>query len=145
MTIYNLWIFDEKGTLLFYKEWLRKKHTSMDRDEVRFSILTTWSREFEFVKLLQEAKLLYGMLFSIKSFVNKLSPEDLKEGFQSFKTSQYRLNLYETPTKVKFVLNTDNEASQQEVIPVHHSFPIIRREGPYFCHDSSYDLSNSPC
>ena len=47
------------------------------------------------------------MLFSIKSFVNKLSPEDLKEGFQSFKTSQYRLNLYETPTKVKFVLNTD--------------------------------------
>ena len=47
------------------------------------------------------------MLFSIKSFVNKLSPEDLKEGFQSFRTSQYRFNLYETPTKVKFVLNTD--------------------------------------
>ena len=87
MTIYNLWIFDEKGTLLFYREWLRKKHTSMDRE--------------------QEAKLLYGMLFSIKSFVNKLSPEDLKEGFQSFRTSQYRFNLYETPTKVKFVLNTD--------------------------------------
>jgi len=87
MTIYNLWIFDEKGTLLYYREWLRKKHTSMDRE--------------------QEAKLLYGMLFSIKSFVNKLSPEDLSEGFQSFKTSQYRLNLYETPTKVKLVLNTD--------------------------------------
>ena len=87
MTIYNLWIFDEKGTLLFYREWLRKKHTSMDRE--------------------QEAKLLYGMLFSMKSFVNKLSPEDLKEGFQSFRTSQYRFNLYETPTKVKFVLNTD--------------------------------------
>ena len=55
----------------------------------------------------QEAKLLYGTLFSIKSFVNKLSPEDFQEGFQSFRTSQYRFNLYETPTKVKFVLNTD--------------------------------------
>jgi len=95
MTIYNLWIFDEKGTLLFYREWLRKKHTSMDRE--------------------QEAKLLYGMLFSIKSFVNKLSPEDLKEGFQSFKTSQYRLNLYETPTKVKFVLNTDTAVTHPVV------------------------------
>ena len=36
MTIYNLWIFDEKGTLLFYREWLRKKHTSMDREQVCF-------------------------------------------------------------------------------------------------------------
>jgi len=34
MTIYNLWIFSEKGTLLFYREWLRKNHTSMDKEEV---------------------------------------------------------------------------------------------------------------
>ena len=73
MTIYNIWIFDEKGTLLFYKEWLRKKHTSMDKQE--------------------EAKLLYGMLFSIKSFASKLSPEDMKEGFQSFKTNKYLILL----------------------------------------------------
>jgi len=87
MTIYNIWIFDESGTLLFYKEWLRKKHTSMDKQE--------------------EAKLLYGMLFSIKSFANKLSPDDMKEGFQSFKTNKYRLNVFETPTQIKFVMNTD--------------------------------------
>lgn len=47
------------------------------------------------------------MLFSIKSFVNKLSPTDMKEGFLSYKTNVYRLNYFETPTKVKFVLNTD--------------------------------------
>lgn len=34
MTIFNLYIFDEKGSLLYYREWLRKKHTSMDKEEV---------------------------------------------------------------------------------------------------------------
>ncbi|TRY64385.1 hypothetical protein TCAL_04024 [Tigriopus californicus] len=87
MTIFNLWLFDEKGNLIYYREWNRKKNTSMERNE--------------------EAKLLYGMLFSIKSFVNKLSPADMKDGFLSYKTSKYRLNYYETPTGVKLVMNTD--------------------------------------
>ena len=66
----------------------------------------------------EEAKLLYGMIFSLKSFCSKLSPVDMKQGFSSYKTNIYRLNLYETPSSLKFVLNTDNEASQQEVISV---------------------------
>ena len=36
----------------------------------------------------EEAKLLYGMIFSLKSFVNKLSPTDLKEGFLSYKVGR---------------------------------------------------------
>ena len=39
----------------------------------------------------EEAKLLYGMLFSMKSFVAKLSPNDMKQGFLSYVTSAYRL------------------------------------------------------
>jgi len=95
MTIYNLYIFDRNGSLLFYHEWIRRKHTSMSKEE--------------------EAKLLYGMLFSLKSFSAKLSPVDMKQGFTSYKTNVYRLSLYETPSSLKFVLNTDNEASQQEI------------------------------
>ena len=86
MVVHNLYLFDRNGTLLFYHEWLRRKHTSMSKVRYqgisKYTIIATNQEE--------EAKLLYGMLFSMKSFVAKLSPNDMKQGFLSYVTSAYR-------------------------------------------------------
>lgn len=101
--IFNLYIYNKSGTCIYYEEWNRKKPSA---------------------NLAEEQKLLFGMLFSMKSFVTKTSPKpiDDKIGFHCYKTSTYKLHFYETLTNVKFIVFTDpNTADLREELKKLHS------------------------
>ncbi|OSX66343.1 hypothetical protein POSPLADRAFT_1133513 [Postia placenta MAD-698-R-SB12] len=53
----------------------------------------------------EEAKLVYGVVLSLRNLVKKLSGRD--EQFVNYKTSTYKLHFYETPSGYKFVMLSD--------------------------------------
>ncbi|KAJ7548497.1 hypothetical protein O6H91_07G014300 [Diphasiastrum complanatum] len=94
-----LYVFNRNGICLHYHVWLRP--------------LITLSAQ-------QDQKLLFGLLYSLKSFAAKVDPlstgkENLSfqqppgQGcsFHSFRTNTYKLSLLETPSGIKFILVTD--------------------------------------
>ena len=57
----------------------------------------------------EEAKLVYGVVLSLRNMVKKLSGKQ-EEPFLSYKTPSYRLHLFETLTGYRFVLLSDPQS-----------------------------------
>jgi len=55
-----------------------------------------------------DAKLIYGTVFSLRNMVRKLGGED--DAFISYRTGQYKLHYYETVSNLRFVMLTDTAA-----------------------------------
>ncbi|KAF9049782.1 TRAPP complex subunit bet5 [Panaeolus papilionaceus] len=56
----------------------------------------------------EEAKLVYGVVISLRNMVKKLSTRD--EQFVNYRTSSYKLHLFETISGYKFVMLSDPKA-----------------------------------
>ena len=52
-----------------------------------------------------DAKLIFGTVFSLRNMVRKLGGDD--DAFISYRTAQYKLHYYETPTNLRFALLTE--------------------------------------
>ncbi|RWS27894.1 trafficking protein particle complex subunit 1-like protein [Leptotrombidium deliense] len=78
MLVYNLHIFDSKGRCLF----------SLNKDEKD-----------------DKKRLLYGFLYSMKSFAHRITPVIIKDNtYFTYTTNCYQLIFMEMPTAIKFVL-----------------------------------------
>lgn len=89
--IYNLYIFSRQGKCLYCAEWNIKRSKQLKPD--------------------QEKKLMFGLLFSLKSFVNMITPVQLdeiqRENFSCLTSRGYKLHYMESLSGLRFALTTD--------------------------------------
>mmetsp|Transcript_15892 Transcript_15892/g.36114 ORF Transcript_15892/g.36114 Transcript_15892/m.36114 type:complete len:146 (-) Transcript_15892:43-480(-) len=94
MTVFCIYIYNRQGVCLYYKEWSRP-HMSSDSER-------------------HDQKLMFGFLFSLKQLVAKMSPKlDAKMspiksgGFYACSTNTFKINYYEPPSGLRFIVTTD--------------------------------------
>ncbi|KAG6977179.1 hypothetical protein JG688_00000590 [Phytophthora aleatoria] len=111
--IYSFYIYTRNGSCLYQEKW-----------NVPGGKSVTYSDPEE------EKRLLFGLLFSLKEFVGKIAPTTatqasadpfgaaepaagagtVPEGMQRYQTNSYTCHQYETPSGLRFVMMTDNQA-----------------------------------
>ncbi|PON58225.1 Sybindin-like protein [Parasponia andersonii] len=93
-----MYVFNRNGICLLYREWNRPLRTLNPQ---------------------QDHKLMFGLLFSLKSLTAKMDPTIAEKGnlgvpqlpgqgcsFHSFHTNTYKLSFMETPSGIKLILVT---------------------------------------
>ncbi|XP_019449715.1 PREDICTED: trafficking protein particle complex subunit 1-like [Lupinus angustifolius] len=93
-----MYVFNRNGVCLLYREWNRPLRT---------------------LNAQQDHKLMFGLLFSLKSLTAKMDPTSAEKGnlgvpqlpgqgcsFHSFRTNTYKLSFMESPSGIKIILVT---------------------------------------
>ncbi|PXF40900.1 Trafficking protein particle complex subunit 1 [Gracilariopsis chorda] len=94
MAVYCFYLFDRTGTCLCYYEWNRSRSLQDASDD---------------------QKNMFGMLFALRNFSVKLSPDPAKGVPTFFVTDVYALHYFETPTGLRFVLITSHDCGSVDV------------------------------
>ncbi|KAF1915447.1 Longin-like domain-containing protein [Ampelomyces quisqualis] len=102
MVLYSFYIFDRHTECIYARRWPPRPAsqpgasiTSNGDAPPARSALTHADDE----------KLVFGLVFSLRNMVAKLGGAD--DTFLSYRTGEYKLHYYETPTRIKFVMLTD--------------------------------------
>lgn len=91
MTIYAFYIFDRHCSCIYSREFsLRGDSGSLNTNNES-----------------DVAKLLFGMVYSLKNMAQKLAPDTVPNLLRSFSTGYYRVHFLESLTNFKFALVSD--------------------------------------
>ncbi|RAL67498.1 hypothetical protein DID88_008253 [Monilinia fructigena] len=109
MVVYSFYIFDRHTECIYSKLWHRNNNerpSPLPPIQPPQDPYPVPSRPGK-LSAQDDAKLIFGTIFSLRNMVRKLGGPD--DSFISFRTGQYRLHYYETPTNIKFVMLTDTQ------------------------------------
>lgn len=113
MAIYSFWIFDKHCNCIFDREWTLISNSASG---------TINSKQTE-----ETAKLLYGMIYSLRSVTQKLSRGDTSNDVRSISIGKYRIHTYCTASGLWFVLLSDyKQASYSHVLRYIHSHIYVK-------------------
>ncbi|PGH18227.1 hypothetical protein AJ79_00566 [Helicocarpus griseus UAMH5409] len=124
MVVYSFYIFDRHAECIYRRRWLpRPVSTSSSKSSRPTSDTTALSngltktlsgpRAIAGLTAEDDAKLIFGTVFSLRNMVRKLGGDD--DNFVCYRTSQYKLHYYETPTNIKFVMLTDTKSGSMRL------------------------------
>ncbi|RPA83836.1 putative TRAPP complex subunit [Ascobolus immersus RN42] len=133
MPIYSFYIFDRHCECIYKRQWLPRDqllprtpttpnppNTGDRRTSLAPSVaLDAAANPAELrgrsgLSNKDDTKLVFGVIFSLRNMVRKLSgPED---NFISYRTPDYKLHYYETPTNLKFVMLSDVKTNNLRVV-----------------------------
>ncbi|KAK7707332.1 Trafficking protein particle complex subunit BET5 [Botryosphaeria dothidea] len=118
MVIYSFYIFDRHTECIYSKRWMRPSaaSTKAGRPTSGGSLMSDGDGQVGRKALSKEddAKLMFGAIFSLRNMVKQLGGED--DTFLSFRTGEYKLHYYETPTRLKFVMLTDTKTNNLRIV-----------------------------
>ncbi|KAH7386897.1 trafficking protein particle complex 1 [Phaeosphaeria sp. MPI-PUGE-AT-0046c] len=116
MVLYSFYIFDRHTECIYSRRWTTQRPASSGKGSaarpVSGSSMTSTADATTFSprKALTQSddeKLVFGLVFSLRNMVTKLGGDD--DTFLSYRTGEYKLHYYETPTRMKFVMLTDTK------------------------------------
>ncbi|KAF2457204.1 trafficking protein-like protein particle complex subunit 1 [Lineolata rhizophorae] len=119
MVIYSFYIFDRHSECIYTKKWSQRP-TSASTKSLRpqsGSSFTSGDGAASGRKALSkedDAKLIFGTVFSLRNMVNRIGGDD--NTFLSYRTGEYKLHYYETPTRMKFVMLTDTKTNNLRIV-----------------------------
>ncbi|KAJ5080972.1 hypothetical protein N7456_013682 [Penicillium angulare] len=107
MTVYSFYIFDRHAECIYKRRWLPRPTSVGGKPQTQAGLGQTVRAGDD------DAKLVFGTVFSLRNMVRKLGGEE--DNFVSYTTSQYKLHYYETPTNIKFVMLTDLKSPSMRI------------------------------
>ncbi|KAI9776664.1 MAG: TRAPP subunit bet5 [Peltula sp. TS41687] len=123
MTVYSFYIFDRHAECIYHKQWVpppssgaqQKSVSSTTTDGINNGMKNNnKKRPSNRLSVKDDAKLIFGTVFSLRNMVRKLGGRD--DNFISYRTAQYKLHYYETPTNLKFVMLSDTKTNNLRIV-----------------------------